>query len=322
MATVKLSELPLGQVVGNIAPTATTGASQAGRDAALIASDAIASTDTAGAAAGGAVSIVTGDAARNTSGNANGGNHTVTLGKGIGSGNHGQMVVIAETDSTNKDKYPFRVVTQTTGTPGAGIGAGVEFAAETQVGVNLLLATMRASTVSITGGTEEVEITFGRVTEGAISDALVIGAGSLDSQHLQVGPGGDGAGFNGNDGIVTWVTGGENWVTFSDGVRLHSNGCYGFVDSTDSASGTLDTAFGRKAPGVSEANTGYLGSYAGTAFGSGVQTVAELPSAATAGAGARSFVSDASATTFLSTVSGGGANGVPVVSNGTNWLIG
>lgn len=51
-------------------------------------------------------------------------------------------------------------------------------------------------------------------------------------------------------------------------------------------------------------------------------TVASLPAAATAGAGARHFVTDANATTFLTTVAGGGANKVPVVSDGTNWLIG
>lgn len=54
----------------------------------------------------------------------------------------------------------------------------------------------------------------------------------------------------------------------------------------------------------------------------GATTVAGLPAAATAGAGARAFVTDANATTFLSTVAGGGANKVPVVSDGTNWLIG
>lgn len=56
--------------------------------------------------------------------------------------------------------------------------------------------------------------------------------------------------------------------------------------------------------------------------GSGSTTVASLPSASTAGAGARSFVTDANATTFHATVAGGGANKVPVVSDGTNWLIG
>lgn len=51
-------------------------------------------------------------------------------------------------------------------------------------------------------------------------------------------------------------------------------------------------------------------------------TVATLPSAATVGIGARAFVTDANATTFASTVVGGGANKVPVYSDGTNWKIG
>jgi len=53
-----------------------------------------------------------------------------------------------------------------------------------------------------------------------------------------------------------------------------------------------------------------------------VYTVATLPSAATSGVGARAFVSDANATTFASTVAGGGANKVPVYSDGANWKIG
>ena len=51
-------------------------------------------------------------------------------------------------------------------------------------------------------------------------------------------------------------------------------------------------------------------------------TVATLPSAASAGAGTRAYVTDATVTTFLSTVSGGAVNKVPVISDGTNWLIG
>lgn len=53
-----------------------------------------------------------------------------------------------------------------------------------------------------------------------------------------------------------------------------------------------------------------------------VTTVASLTAAATAGVGARAFVTDATATTFASVVAGGGANNVPVYSDGTNWLIG
>jgi hypothetical protein len=51
-------------------------------------------------------------------------------------------------------------------------------------------------------------------------------------------------------------------------------------------------------------------------------TYSSLPIAATAGAGARSFITDANTTTFLATVSGGGSNAVPVVSNGTFWIVG
>ena len=54
----------------------------------------------------------------------------------------------------------------------------------------------------------------------------------------------------------------------------------------------------------------------------GTQTVAALVAAGTAGAGARAVVTDASATTFHSIVAGGGANVVPVFSDGTNWRIG
>lgn len=54
-------------------------------------------------------------------------------------------------------------------------------------------------------------------------------------------------------------------------------------------------------------------------------TVAGLAAAATAGAGARAFVTDGSvvaAGNFGNVVAGGGANGVPVYSDGTNWRIG
>jgi hypothetical protein len=50
--------------------------------------------------------------------------------------------------------------------------------------------------------------------------------------------------------------------------------------------------------------------------------VADLPSAATSGIGARSFVTNALAPAFGSTVVGGGAVAVPVYSDGTNWKVG
>ena len=51
-------------------------------------------------------------------------------------------------------------------------------------------------------------------------------------------------------------------------------------------------------------------------------TVAGLTTAATAGAGARSFVTDADSTAFGNTAVGGSTNSVPVWSDGTVWKIG
>ena len=51
-------------------------------------------------------------------------------------------------------------------------------------------------------------------------------------------------------------------------------------------------------------------------------TVATLPSAVTSGKGSRSFVTDALAPTFGSTVAAGGTVAVPVYSDGTNWKVG
>lgn len=51
-------------------------------------------------------------------------------------------------------------------------------------------------------------------------------------------------------------------------------------------------------------------------------TVASLPSAATAGNGARAHVTDASAPTFGATVTGGGSTSCPVYSDGSAWKVG
>ena len=53
-----------------------------------------------------------------------------------------------------------------------------------------------------------------------------------------------------------------------------------------------------------------------------VFTVNNLPSAVDSGVGARAFVTDSSVTTFGSTVAAGGANKVPVYSDGINWKVG
>lgn len=54
----------------------------------------------------------------------------------------------------------------------------------------------------------------------------------------------------------------------------------------------------------------------------GVFTTSTLPAAATVGAGARAFVTDANSTTFAAAYVGGAANAMPVYSDGTSWYIG
>ena len=107
------------------------------------------------------------------------------------------------------------------------------------------------------------------------------------------------------------------------GHLLTSTGRYGF--SPSNLTQAPDAALRRKAAKIIAIDDGTANSNAGTALALGSQTVAQLPAAATAGQGARSAVTDATQTLTAgigATVAGGGANIVPVFSNGTNWLIG
>jgi hypothetical protein len=91
------------------------------------------------------------------------------------------------------------------------------------------------------------------------------------------------------------------------------------LTSPDIDGGTVDNA----PIGATTPNTGKFTTVEATeTVKTGYYLVAALPSAATAGPGGRAFVSDATSTTFLAALTGGGANKVPVVSDGANWLIG
>lgn len=60
------------------------------------------------------------------------------------------------------------------------------------------------------------------------------------------------------------------------------------------------------------------GSYIATGF----TTFSSLPSAATAGKGARHYITDCNTATFNAVAAGGGGNSVPVVSDGSDWRVG
>jgi len=134
-------------------------------------------------------------------------------------------------------------------------------------------------------------------------------------------------------GIPITVTGATAWgTTFA---HAYTHGYIRMTGVTWAGTSPTGKTFVVDSGGIIASSDLIHGNVAGTADTGGIAsasivippviptgTVAALPSAATAGAGARGFVTDASATTFHSTVAGSGANKVPVVSDGTNWLIG
>jgi hypothetical protein len=80
----------------------------------------------------------------------------------------------------------------------------------------------------------------------------------------------------------------------------------------------IDNTYDIGAAGANRPRNLYMASWIRMA----TTTVASLPAAATAGAGARMFVTDASAPVFGSAVAGGGAVTVPVYSTGSAWNVG
>jgi len=154
--TAQGSPLTLSDVSGvtttlaTITPAATTGATVAGQSMAFTASPAVASTDTAGAAAGGSVTISTGAAARNSSGNADGGSFTFDLGAGIGTGVRGQAL------------FPLN---------GTAARPTISFAGETDTGIYAEADYLHFSA----GGTRRMFIAGGATSELVVSTSRLSG---------------------------------------------------------------------------------------------------------------------------------------------------
>lgn len=109
---------------------------------------------------------------------------------------------------------------------------------------------------------------------------------------------------------------GQDFASGTTGAALSGNFSAG--------SGNADFVFTMFGSGTS-LNQGRIVLAAQTYLVTTPQTVSTLLAAATAGAGARSFVTDATDTLTAgigTIVAGGGANGVPVVCDGTDWRIG
>lgn len=128
---------------------------------------------------------------------------------------------------------------------------------------------------------------------------------------------------SGSSNVTIGSSAGTGLTTGSNNVLLGDSAGVG----TGNGAATNSIVIGASAVGKGT-NTTVIGTTSTTAtwlygvVNSTVYTVATLPAAATAGAGSRAFVSDSNATTFAAIVAAGGANGVPVYSDGTDWRIG
>lgn len=248
---------------------------------------------------------------------------------------NGEIVVRQNVTGSSPTQSTFRFQNSATGnTSGSGVSLGLngsvfEFneAANSITDYRFLIQNTErlrvgASEIMATTGSFHViaplisghrSIKFGYGTAASSTTSWQIGyEGYFDNKYLCFGNGYAGGGmqlsWNNNLLVGNNVAGSGGEIPGSGGLKVFGN-----TDATSSTTGALQSAGGL---GVAKAIV------AGTTMKTGTYIVSALPSAATAGAGARAFVTDALSPAFGATVVGGGAVAVPVYSDGTNWKVG
>lgn len=107
--------------------------------------------------------------------------------------------------------------------------------------------------------------------------------------------------------------------------ELGTSQIFGWSSVGGAGQASADTALSRNAAGVVEVNSGTAGTYRDLRARNLITNpgkFAALVDAATAGKGARAFINDGAGAVFGVAAAGGGANNVPVYSDGTNWIVG
>lgn len=201
------------------------------------------------------------------------------------------------------------------------VGGGSRFSVTKSGTVNINLPATNTSALNVTAGGGGVIASFNQVAIQSTGSSVTFGTTNFGPFTIgSIGTGQTVIAGSTNNPIVlaplfniTEQRNGTNAQTF----RLYGT----FTDISNYRRVSLDmTTAGVGTLRPEGLGTGASGNI--LVLSTGATTVASLPTASTAGAGARAFVTDATVTTFASTVVGGGANAVPVVSNGTNWIIG
>lgn len=130
----------------------------------------------------------------------------------------------------------------------------------------------------------------------------------------------DGAGiscFSSNPGIAS------SYNTFVDCMLTYDLSAI-FWDTSTTLNSSIGDTFDVLSPYVIDNGTlnFILNAQQNNFYSAGSTTFDNLPDPSVVGAGARYFITDSNTATFLATAAGGGAFAVPVVSNGTDWLVG
>jgi len=200
--------------------------------------------------------------------------------------------------------------TVTTGAFNGTIGAATPNTGAFTTGSFSGAVTMTAGTASSSSTTGTLVVTGGVGISGSLYVGALIQSGTaIRSGDYVLCAATSWYYFSGRGGFSALADGviklGNNADTAGTVLDISTNGTLKIRDRTNAADSNVTAAKGTfSAPVVFP-----------------VYTVATLPAAASNTYG-RAFVSDANATTFNSTVAGGGANKVPVWSDGTNWIIG
>jgi hypothetical protein len=151
------------------------------------------------------------------------------------------------------------------------------------------------------------------------ADNTAVGARALDaatsSNNTAVGEDALGALTSGANNTAVGMQAGDSLTTGSNNTVIGYDADVSAVDVSNEVTIGNSSVTSFRVPGLTL-------TFSVKYFNHGTLTVGTLPTAATAGVGARAFVTDASATTFASVVAGGGPNKVPVYSDGTDWRIG
>jgi hypothetical protein len=215
--------------------------------------------------------------------------------------------------------------------------SGVISATANITGGNVLTAGLISATANITGGNV---LTAGLISASAnivTASSLVVGAGSGGNITGANVIGANVLSASGNITSNSYISALNNLVinsNTSEGGQLiltwaNISGITAQANSTwnmDVDNNNLLRVFYQNATAATNvlitANASSNIVTLSTVFKSPTTTFASLPTAATAGAGARAFITDANLVTFGTVVGGGGSNNMPVFSNGTNWLVG